>query len=56
MLREFYRVLDGVVIDDTQLFNDKFAEWENSCNYYHRPMAASAARPYERLRQKRSPS
>ncbi len=27
---EFYRMLAGVVIDDTKLFNDKLAEWENS--------------------------
>jgi hypothetical protein len=26
---EFYRMLDGVVIDDTQLFNDKLQEWED---------------------------
>ena len=25
---EFYRMLDGVVIDDTELFNDKLQEWE----------------------------
>jgi hypothetical protein len=26
---EFYRVLDGVVIDDTELFNDKLQETSN---------------------------
>jgi hypothetical protein len=26
---EFYRMLDGVVIDDTGLFNEKLQEWEN---------------------------
>jgi transposase InsO family protein len=41
---EFYRLLDGVVIDDTKLFNDKLAEWENFYNY-HPPTAASAGRP-----------
>jgi transposase InsO family protein len=33
---EFYQLLDGVVIDDTKVFNDKLAEWENFYNY-HRP-------------------
>jgi len=49
---EFYRMLKGVVIDDTQLFNDKLAEWETFYNY-HRPHGALAGQtPYERLRQK----
>ncbi len=26
---EFYRLLDGVVIDDAQVFNDKLQEWED---------------------------
>ncbi|MDH3260346.1 MAG: DDE-type integrase/transposase/recombinase [Acidimicrobiia bacterium] len=26
---EFYRMLDGVVIDSTQIFNDKLQEWED---------------------------
>ena len=33
---EFYQLLDGVIIDDTQVFNDKLREWENFYNY-HRP-------------------
>jgi transposase InsO family protein len=33
---EFCRLLDGVMIDGTQLFNDKLAEWERFYNY-HRP-------------------
>jgi hypothetical protein len=40
---EFYQLLDGVVIDDTEVFNDKLREWENFYNY-HGPTAASAAR------------
>jgi len=49
---EFYRLLDGVVIDDTKLFNDKLKEWENFYNY-HRPHGALGGQtPYERLRQK----
>ncbi len=30
---EFYRMLKGVVIDDTQVFNDRLQEWQDSCNY-----------------------
>ena len=52
---EFYRPLDGVMIDDTKLFNDKLAEWENSCNY-HRPHGGLGGQtPYERLRRRRRP-
>ena len=36
---EFYRMLDGVVIDDAKLFNEKLKEWENFYNY-NRPHAA----------------
>jgi transposase InsO family protein len=32
-------MLKGVVIDDTQLFNDELAEWETFYNY-HRPHGA----------------
>jgi transposase InsO family protein len=49
---EFYRQLKGVVIDDTELFNDKLAEWEAFYNY-HRPHGALGGQtPYERLKQK----
>jgi transposase InsO family protein len=49
---EFYRMLDGVMIDDTELFNDELAEWENFYNY-HRPHGGLGGQtPYERLRQK----
>ncbi|MGI3229944.1 integrase core domain-containing protein [Streptomyces sp. GTA36] len=33
---EFYRLLDGVIIDDAEVFNDKLREWEDYYNY-HRP-------------------
>ncbi|MFJ4321481.1 integrase core domain-containing protein, partial [Streptomyces lavendulae] len=36
---EFYRMLAGVVIDDTGAFNDKLREWEDYYNY-HRPHGA----------------
>ena len=49
---EFYRLLEGVVIDDTELFNDKLQEWEDFYNY-HRPHGGLGGQtPYERLRQK----
>ena len=49
---EFYRLLDGVVIDDTELFNDKLQEWEDFYNF-HRPHGGLGGQtPYERLRQK----
>jgi transposase InsO family protein len=49
---EFYRLLDGVVIDDTKLFNDKLQEWENFYNY-HRPHGSlDGQTPYERLKQR----
>jgi transposase InsO family protein len=36
---EFYRMVEGVVIDDTELFNDKLREWEDSYNF-NRPHGA----------------
>ena len=49
---EFYRLLQGQVIDDTRLFSDKLQEWEDYYNY-HRPHGALGGQtPYERLRQK----
>ena len=49
---EFYRLLDGVVIEDVGGFNSKVQEWENYYNY-HRPHGALGGQsPYERLRDK----
>jgi transposase InsO family protein len=49
---EFYRLLDGVVIDDTKIFNDKLQEWEDFYNY-HRPHGSLGGQtPYERLKQR----
>mgnify|MGYP000187830388 CR=1 FL=1 len=49
---EFYRMLEGVVIDDAQVFNDKLREWEDYYNY-HRPHGGLGGQtPYERLKQK----
>jgi len=53
---EFYRLLDGVVIDDAKVFNDKLREWEDYYNY-HRPHGGlNGQTPYERLRQKTTDS
>jgi transposase InsO family protein len=49
---EFYRMLEGVVIDDAQVFNDKLREWEDFYNY-HRPHGGlDGQTPYERLKQR----
>jgi transposase InsO family protein len=49
---EFHALLDGVVIDDAQIFNQKLREWEDYYNY-HRPHGGLGGQtPYERLRQK----
>ncbi|MFC6087612.1 IS481 family transposase, partial [Sphaerisporangium aureirubrum] len=46
---EFYRMLDGVLIDDAEVFNDKLREWEDYYNY-HRPHGGLGGQtPYERL-------
>jgi transposase InsO family protein len=49
---EFYRMLEGVVIDDTKLFNEKLREWEDFYNYDRPHGALGGQTPYERLRQK----
>jgi transposase InsO family protein len=49
---EFYRLLEGVLVDEARVFNDKLREWEDFYNY-HRPHGALGGQtPYERLRQK----
>lgn len=49
---EFYRMLDGVVVDDAQLFNDRLKEWEDFYNYNRPHGSLDGQTPYERLRQK----
>lgn len=49
---EFYRMLEGVVVDETKLFNEKLTEWENFYNYNRPHGALGGQTPYERLRQK----
>jgi transposase InsO family protein len=48
---EFYRLLDGVVIDTADVFNQKLQEWEDFYNF-HRPHGGLGGQtPYDRLRQ-----
>jgi transposase InsO family protein len=49
---EFYKLLDGVVIDDTDLFNERLREWENFYNFDRPHGGLGGQTPYERLRQK----
>jgi transposase InsO family protein len=45
-------MLDGVVIDDTQLFNDRLQEWERFYNFERPQGGLGGQTPYERLRQR----
>ncbi|MFH8776136.1 integrase core domain-containing protein [Streptomyces sp. NPDC017958] len=45
---EFYRLLEGQVIDDVNLFNSKLQEWED-CYNYHRPHGALAGERVSQL-------
>jgi transposase InsO family protein len=49
---EFYRLLEGEVIDDAKIFNDKLSEWEDYYNFDRPHGALNGQTPYERLRQK----
>jgi transposase InsO family protein len=49
---EFYRMLEGVVIDDTGVFNDKLQEWEDFYNFNRPHGALGGQTPYEKLRDK----
>lgn len=49
---EFYRLLDGVLIDDAGVFNDKLREWEDYYNYARPHGGLGGQTPYERLLQK----
>jgi transposase InsO family protein len=49
---EFYRMLEGVVIDDTGLFNERLKEWEDFYNFNRPHGSLSGQTPYERLREK----
>ncbi|MHB1986540.1 MAG: IS481 family transposase [Acidimicrobiales bacterium] len=49
---EFYRLLEGIVIDDAKVFNDKLREWEDYYNFDRPHGGLGGQTPYERLRQK----
>lgn len=49
---EFYRMMEGIVIDDAELFNEKVQEWENFYNYSRPHAALNGQTPYERFREK----
>jgi transposase InsO family protein len=49
---EFYKMLDGILIDSTKLFNDKLQEWENFYNYSRPHGSLNGQTPYERFREK----
>ena len=49
---EFYRRLEGVVIDDSELFSDRLRQWEDFYNFDRPHGSLGGQAPYERLRQK----
>jgi transposase InsO family protein len=48
---EFYRMLEGVVVDDAKVFNVKLQEWERFYNFDRPHGGLGGQTPYERLRQ-----
>jgi transposase InsO family protein len=51
---EFYRMLEGVVIDDTGLFNVRLKEWEDFYNF-HRMELSTARRRMRGSGRRRGP-
>jgi len=51
---EFYRLLEGVVIEDAGGFNNGVQEWERFYNYERPHSALAGQSPYERFRDKAS--
>jgi transposase InsO family protein len=49
---EFYRLLNGAVIDDAGVFNDKLQQWQDYYNYQRPHGGLDGQTPYERLLQK----
>jgi transposase InsO family protein len=45
-------MLEGAMIDDAELFNEKLKEWEDFYNYNGPHGALGGQTPYERLREK----
>jgi transposase InsO family protein len=46
------QILDGVVIDDAGVFNERLREWEDFYNFNRPHGGLGGQTPYERLRQK----
>ena len=49
---EFYRMLKGVVVDQSELFTTKLQQWEDFYNFDRPHGGLGGQTPYERLRQK----
>jgi transposase InsO family protein len=49
---EFYRLLDGVVIDTAEVFNQKLQEWEDFYNFNRPHGGLGGQTPYDRLRDR----
>jgi transposase InsO family protein len=49
---EFYQLLQGVVIDESGLFDERLREWEDHYNFTRPHGGLGGQTPYERLRQK----
>ena len=45
-------MLEGVVIDDTDFFNDRLQKWEDFYTFNRPHGGLGGQTPYERLRQK----
>ena len=44
-------MVEGVVIDDTALFNDRLQEWKSFYSFNRRYGTLNGGTPYERLRK-----
>ncbi len=53
---EFYRLLDGAVIDDAHVFNNKLQEWEDYYNYDRPHGGLDGQTPYERPSKRPRPA
>jgi transposase InsO family protein len=49
---EFYKLLEGVVVDDTGLFKERLREWEDFYNFDRPHGGLGGQTPYEKLRLK----
>ncbi len=49
---EFYKLLEGIVIDDSGLFTERLREWEDYYNFDRPHGGLGGQTPYERLRLK----